>query len=311
MTDPFRGVFVILPTAFDASGALDEDDLRRTVAFSIDCGVHGLVTPANASEGPYLSDSERRRVVEIVAEEADARVPLVVSVTASCASLAVEWIHHAESCGADMLMAMPPHVQRATDAVILDYYDKISNASSRPVIVQNFSGAGGTPMSAGFVTKLVSSLPGLDYVKEETDLPGPMITKLLEDGGASLKGVMGGKAGRQLPEEHARGACGTMPACQIADVHCRLWAELEAGDTAAARETYRRLLPLLLFETIYGVAVYKEVLWRRGVIDDPFFRQAAGRPLDREAQRELSVILEELEPLLDDRYPVVKHEIAR
>lgn len=34
-----------------------------------------------------------------------------------------------------------------------------------------------------------------------------------------LKGIMGGKAGRQLLDEHRRGACGTMPACEAADVH--------------------------------------------------------------------------------------------
>ena len=47
---PFRGVFVIVVTPFDEKGRLDEESLRAVVDFCIEAGVHGLVTPANASE---------------------------------------------------------------------------------------------------------------------------------------------------------------------------------------------------------------------------------------------------------------------
>jgi 4-hydroxy-tetrahydrodipicolinate synthase len=119
-----------------------------------------------------------------------------------------------------------------------------------------------------------------------------------------LKGVMGGKAGRHLLDEFRRGSCGTMPACEVSDVHARLWTELENGKQDDAENTYRQLLPLLLFETSYGVAVYKEVLCRRGVIRSPYFRQAGGTQLDRAAQEELTFILDRLRPLFSSRYPL-------
>lgn len=300
----FRGVYVILPTPFDERGALDLEGLRRVVSFSIECGAHGVVGPANASEAPYLSDAERRQVVETTAREAAGRVPYVVGVTASCAQLAVEWTRHAEQCGADMVMAMPPFIQRASDAEIRAYYAAIGAASGLPVCIQNYQGPGGTPMSAAFMSALVRELPTVKYVKEETDFPGPMVTQLRELAGDNLKGVMGGKAGRHLLDEYRRGVCGTMPACEVADLHAKLWNELEA-DSLEARETYRRLLPLLLFETSYGVAVYKEVLLRRGVIRSAHHRQAGGRQLDAGAQAELAAILDDLAPMMNARYPLV------
>lgn len=300
----FRGVYVILTTPFNERGAVDLEGLKRVVSFSIDCGAHGVVGPANASEAPYLSDAERRLVVETTARAVDGRVPYVAGITASCTQLAVEWAQHAHQCGADMVMAMPPFIQRASDTEIRAYYSAIGEATPLPVCIQNYQGPGGTPMSASFMTSLLRELPTVKYVKEETEFPGPMVTQLRELAGEHLLGVMGGKAGRQLPDEHRRGVCGTMPACEVADLHVKLWNDLEAGGPQA-RETYRQLLPLLLFETNYGVAVYKEVLRRRGVIDSAYHRQAGGRQLDAGARAELAAILDDLVPMMDSRYRFV------
>ena len=200
-----------------------------------------------------------------------------------------------------MVMAMPPFIQRASDNEIRDYYAAIGEATKLPVCIQNYQGPGGTPLSAPFMTGLLRDLPTVKYVKEETDFPGPMVTQLRELAGENLKGVMGGKAGRHLLDEYRRGVCGTMPACEVADLHAKLWDELEAGNPEA-RETYRKLLPLLLFETSYGVAVYKEVLKRRGVIKSAYHRQAGGRQLDAGAQAELAAILADLVPMMNARH---------
>ena len=113
---------------------------------------------------------------------------------------------------------------------------------------------------------------------------------------------MGGKAGRALLDEHRRGACGTMPACEISDVHVALWKALEAGDGPRASEIYRLLLPLLSFEMGYGPAIYKEVLRRRGVISSGAFRQTGGRVLDASAHQELDAILTPLDALMHHGY---------
>src|SRR5690606_25034198 len=102
-----------------------------------------------------------------------------------------------------------------------------------------------------------------------------------------------------------RGVVGTMPACEVTDAHVKLWNALDAGDETRAREIYRLMLPLLMFETGYGTAVYKEVLRRRGVFSNSYFRQTGGRTLDRYALEDLSLILEDMKPLFDERYPVL------
>jgi dihydrodipicolinate synthase/N-acetylneuraminate lyase len=294
---------VVLPTPFNEIGSLHEDGLRACVNFCIKSGSHGVVTPVNASEAPYLSDAERRQVVEVVIEEVKGRVPVVIGVTASCSQIAVDLARHAEINGADAVIAMPPCVQRASESEIRAYYQAINDAVGLPVFVQNYSGPGGTSMSASFMAELLQNLEHVQFVKEETEFSSRLITEVIEAAGKNLKGVMGGKAGRHLIDEFQRGCCGTMPACEVADIHVQIWNSLDSGDFDKARDVYRQVLPLLLFETSHGVAVYKEVLRRRGVIPHACYRQTGGRQLDAHGQEVLSSILEDIRPLIRHDYP--------
>lgn len=292
------GVFVIVPTPFHEDLTLDLDGLREIVRFCIAAGAHGVVAPANASEQPYLSDEERRLVTRTVIEEGHGRVTTIAGVTAPTRLIAAGLARDAEAMGADALMAMPPNMQRASEAEIREYYRAIDEAGSLPIFLQNWNGPGGTPMSVALMADLLRSLPDVRFVKEETEFASVMMTAIAEEAGPALEGVMGGKAGRHLLDEYRRGACGTMPACEVADAHVALWTALESGNRAKAREIYRLLLPLLMFETGYGTAVYKEVLRRRGVIRCSAIRQSGGKQLDRQAMEDLTEILEDLRPLL-------------
>jgi len=301
-TDQWRGVFVIVTTPFNKSLELDVESLRRTVRFCIESGVHGVVSTANASEVSYLSDAERRRVAEVVTEEAKGKATVVVGVSSTCASIAREHARHAEEIGADGLMAMPPTFQKPSEAEIRAFYGSVANVSSLPIMLQNYGGPGGTAMSPKLMVDLVRELPTVQYVKEETEFSSVLMSEVQDLAGSDLQGVMGGKAGLKLLDEYRRGACGTMPACEVSDIHVALWNALETGDTARAKEIYRLLLPLLTFEVGYGPAVYKEVLFRRGVIASSAFRQTGGRILDKLAMAELDDIMSDLDPLMLPQY---------
>ncbi|HEY3109386.1 MAG TPA: dihydrodipicolinate synthase family protein, partial [Chloroflexota bacterium] len=105
MSEQFRGVYAIPPTPFTDDDQVDEASLRRCVDFCVENGADGVVAPVNASEGPFLTDGERRRVVEIVVEQANRRVPVVAGVSAQSTRASVEYARQAEAAGADAVMA--------------------------------------------------------------------------------------------------------------------------------------------------------------------------------------------------------------
>ncbi len=292
MTGGWRGVFTIPVTPFDQQGALDEESLRREVDWCVRAGAHGIVAPVNASEGPSLTDDERRRVTQIVVETTAGRVPTVIGVSATGMYSSLQFTRWAKELGADAVMAMPPYGARLTgEEAVFGFYRAVAEAAGDlKVFIQNWSGPAGTVMGVAQVARLLREIPNVSYSKEETVNAGHMMTATLEAAGADCLGVMGGVGGRYLLDEYRRGACGTMPACQVTDVHAQIWNLLDAGDHEQARTIFNRLLPLLNLEAIFGVAMYKEVLKRRGVIAHTTIRGYKSSSLDRYDLQELDAV---------------------
>src|SRR5262249_16768791 len=70
MRKEFTGVGTALITPFTKTGALDENAVRRLARRQVEAGIHVLVPCGTTGETPTLSSAERRRIVEIVVEEA-------------------------------------------------------------------------------------------------------------------------------------------------------------------------------------------------------------------------------------------------
>lgn len=294
----FRGVFTIPVTPFDRHGNIDEDSLKNEVNWCVLAGAHGIVAPVNASESPTLTDDERKRVTRLVIESADKRVPVIIGVSGVSQQSAVLYARYARQVGADGVIAMPPYGVRLIDPEsIFAFYQAVGDTvEGLPVFIQNWSGPAGTAMSAAQLTRLVQEIDNVSYIKEETANASHMMTEIIGRAGDALEGVMGGIGGRFLLDEFRRGACGTMPACQVTDVHVTIWNALEAGNLDKARRTFNRLLPLLNMEAAFAGALYKEVLRRRGVIATATMR---GRrdPLDQFDHQELDAILRDVSEL--------------
>jgi len=169
-------------------------------------------------------------------------------------------------------------------------------------VLQNAMVPGATAMSASLMAELVQELPNARFVKEESGYPAQTTGDIIRLAGPRLAGVMGGRAGKTLMEELRHGACGTMPACEIADVHVALWNAIEADDDKRARAIFRRLLPLLDLEASYGVPLMKEVLKVRGIIGSVAVRQAGLRPLDDHARDEAATIMDDLSEFMLPAY---------
>src|SRR5215471_16626168 len=106
---PYRGVFPVAPTIFDANGNLDLDGQRRCVDFMIDAGSHGICILANFSEQFVLSDSEREILTTAILKHVRGRVPVIVTTTHFSSRVCVERSRRAQDEGAAMVMVMPPY----------------------------------------------------------------------------------------------------------------------------------------------------------------------------------------------------------
>src|SRR5207237_9124802 len=108
---------------------------------------------------------------------------------------------------------------------------------------------------------------------------------------------VGGAGWRYVIDELGRGARGTMPACEVTELHVRMLAAFDEGREADARDLFERTLPLLSMQAVFRWRLTKAVLQRRGLIDSAYTR-APGPDLDRYDQAELDALLGRLRDLL-------------
>ena len=305
-TSNFRGVYAIPATPFNEDLTIDWHSLRKCIAFSIDNGAHGIVLPVNASEGPFLTDAERKEVLKTGIEVVDGAVPVIGGVSGASTVISIELTKNAASLGADAVMAMPPN--GAGGSSVWDHYAAIAEAGQLPVWIQNNKPPAGPVVPTNQMVKLLKEVERVDYVKEESYLPGQVMTELLKKAGGAVKGLMGGMGGRYLVDEFRRGSCGTMPAGHITDAHVKLWNALENGGvdeeglqivTDEARGIWEQMIPSLNFEFMFGVNAYKAAYWRRGIIRTPLTRNPTNKSLDKLDYEELDKILDRMNDLLN------------
>ncbi len=306
MEKQMRGIYTIPPVVYHDDLTVDCEATRRAVRFCLDCGSHGIVMPVYASEYFVLNPDERKAVLEATVKEVNGKVPVVAGVSAGYVAEAVDLAQHAQSCGVDAVIAAPPHIVKVSMSELKDYYRQINDAISIPIFIQNLFPPLGTPMTVEYMLDMVNTMENVNYVKEETPRSQYIILELSEYMKAhpetSLKGVMAGNGARNLISEYTRGACGTMPPAQFADLAVAVWNLLEAGKIDEAMAVHAQCLPAFIYGGTYGVGCYKYILTQRGLDINPICRPANWPVLDAHAKEELQKVFRLVSPLLKVHY---------
>ncbi|MBM6593649.1 dihydrodipicolinate synthase family protein [Microvirga pudoricolor] len=293
-----KGILPVLPTPFAATGVPDEAAMARIVDFAVASGADGVVFPGFASEVDELSAAERGALLSLVVKRVAGRVPVVAGASAPSAEAVIGHAREALGHGVSTLMIQAPKSVGIDAAAVAAFYKTIADAVPEiRIVLQNAPAPRGSDLKPDVIVEIVSGNPAIAYVKEETLPAGPAITSILANRASHLTGVIGGGGARYILDEYARGACGAMPAVEIADIHVALDRAYRSGDVDRARDLYRRTLPLLVIQANFRMAFTKYVLTRRGILDNHRTR-AKGPALDRHDLREIDAWLDSVSDLL-------------
>jgi 4-hydroxy-tetrahydrodipicolinate synthase len=295
--DCLSGVFPVLATPFLRDGAPDTAGLRSIARYVIDAGADGVVFPGVASEYDTLIADERFALAELVASEARGNAAFVVGGSAADPETTLRVAQRAKDQGAAAIMVMAPKTITEPAAASEFFRRVAASANGVPIMLQNAPPPAGSGLPVSVVLDIARAVPQIHYIKEEALPAGARITQMLAGAPPTLRGVFGGAGGRYITDELARGAVGTMPACELAELHVALVAAHRRGDRAQVRHCFNRMLPLLNFQAVFRMAMTKETLRRRGIIDAAV-KRAAGPELDAGDQRELTEMLDEVADLL-------------
>jgi N-acetylneuraminate lyase/4-hydroxy-tetrahydrodipicolinate synthase len=154
MTKELQGIIPPLTTPFTQNGDVYEEGLRRLVEFQIEKGSHGLFICGTYGSGPIMTVEERKRVHEIVIDQAKGRIAVVAHVGTPSTAQSVELARHAESVGADYVASISPYYHRHKERAVVEFFRTLVEAVEIPLYVYNNPKASGVTITPSFLVHL-------------------------------------------------------------------------------------------------------------------------------------------------------------
>jgi len=280
-----RGLWMILATPFDASGAVDHGSLECQVALAEDVGAQGVVALGVFGESAALDLAEQGDVVRTVAATSD--LPVVVGLAGRTTAVASEQALIGLQAGRGRVAAFMAQINSADPVVVSEHLHRLHSATGVGIVLQDYPLVSGIRVSTAQVLRVIDDCAFVVAVKAEAP---PTALAIAQLSAAADLPVFGGLGGVGLVDELACGAAGAMTGFSHPEGLVQVLNAYESGGFEAARAAWAPWLPLANFEGQAGVglALRKELLHRRGILAHPMVR-----PPSPAAPAELLPLLDE------------------
>jgi len=280
----FEGVFPAMVTPLNENLEIDENGLRAEVDYLIGGHVHGLVALGSSGEFPYITVDEKKRVIDIVVEQANGRVPVVVCTSSTGTDEVILLSRYAQDRGADAVMINLPLYYPLTDADVFNHYRAVSKAVDLPILLYDFPHLTHLDMSLELISRL-SYLDNVVGIKET----GP-IEKAGEIIGLQKKEPFSVFTGisfvfLQLLKMGGAGVICLIP-CVVPGEVVAIYESYRSGDIEKASQSQEKILPLVSMVAVpVQPPMVKEAMRLLGLPIQPYVKSPL--PQTTEAQREI------------------------
>ena len=263
------GVVPIVPTPFREDESIDFDALASSIDFAATCGLSACCLPAFGSEFYKMLESERKQVIETAIKAASGRIAIVAQSNHPSSKHAAALAKMHTEMGADVISFAMPRTFALTQADQLDYAKRMCDATSLPVLIQDFN-PGGPTVGGDFARQLADACPNFRYLKLEEPLMSAKVVAIRQATDDRI-GVLEGWGGMYLLDLIPSGICGLMPVLGYADVLQKVWTLGQAGEFEQAMNLFQYVLP----QTVYALqnmellhTLEKKLLASRGIIPE-------------------------------------------
>ncbi len=229
-----HGIFPALATAYREDESIDEGQFRLLIRRLLPT-VDGFVVNGTTGDFPLLTHTERRRAVEIVAEEVQGRRLVIAGTGAIATREAITLTRAAQEAGADAALVVAPYYLRPSAAGLQEHFSAIAAAvPEMPLLLYNFPQLVGQPLPVDVIHALHAAHTNIIGMKDTSGDLSYMLT-VLEQLPADFN-VLVGQGAVVLPAL-AAGAVGAVLACAtlIPQQWQQLLRALDQGELVKAR----------------------------------------------------------------------------
>ncbi len=133
----FKGTGTALITPFKADQSIDFDALKKIVKQQLDGGIDALIVLGTTGESPVIDLEERKKIVSLVVEEVNGKIPVIVGTGSNDTKHVVELNKQTEELKADCLLIVNPYYNKGTQDSLFEHYKFISERTKLPIILYN------------------------------------------------------------------------------------------------------------------------------------------------------------------------------
>jgi 4-hydroxy-tetrahydrodipicolinate synthase len=275
-TPTLSGVIPPVCTPLTPEGEVDAGSLARLVDHLLAGGVDALFVLGSSSEVAYLTDAQRKVVLDTVVGHVGGQVPVLAGVIDMTTPRVLAHARVAVAAGVSGLVATAPFYTRTHPAEIRTHFRAVAADGGVPLYAYDLPVSVHTKLSAELLLELAAE-GVLAGVKDSSGDDGGLRQVILR-----REAPFSVLTGSEVTVDSAlwMGADGVVPGLGNVDPHgyVNLVRSAALGDWEAARREQERLVRL--FEIVHvggtrmggsssGLGAFKAALHLRGVIDHP------------------------------------------
>ena len=293
----FSGIIPPVVTPFTKTGELDLDALQETIRW-LEPQVDGFLILGSNGEVPYLTESERTKVLEASREAIPAGKPFIVGTGGEATAQVIERSSVAARLGADAVLVIAPFYNRGsmTPTVLETHFKAVADACPVPVYVYNIPQVSGIAHSPAWMANIALHLNIAGVKDSSGDIMALTETARVVDADFN---VLTGNAPTLLPALSV-GAQGAILAAAnvIPGIFSQLRTAFMERDLETALNLQRRSNALSYAVTRdFGVAGLKAAMRLRGVSGG--YPRAPLLDVDAATTAKLEAMIGELDDLLN------------
>lgn len=152
----FSGCFVALITPMLANEEVDHESLTSLVKWHIDQGTDGLVVLGTTAETATLTLAEQKSVLETVIAANEGQLPLIIGNGSNSTRHTVELTKLFDEYAIDGFLTVTPYYNRPNQGGIVAHFEKVAQATDKPIILYNVPPRTGVDLTNESVIKLMA-----------------------------------------------------------------------------------------------------------------------------------------------------------
>jgi len=170
MPNIIRGTGTAIVTPFTKSGDIDEKSLRNLVDWQVKNKVEFIVPCGSTGESITMSKSERRRVIEIVLDEVNGKIPVIPGTGSSSTADSIALTNDAKEAGAETVLLVSPAYNKPTQSGLFEHFRKIAEECDVKVVLYNVPGRTASNMLPETTLKLAEEVENIIAIKEASNI---------------------------------------------------------------------------------------------------------------------------------------------